>query len=237
MNTPGMEPVNFYEPQDNFLGKVRDLAHANGALLIFDEIITGFRMAMGGAQAVYGVEPDLACFGKAMGNGMPISAVVGKAEYMKIFDDIFFSFTFGGELASIAAARATIKALNERNGLAHIASMGKRLKRGYTAVADKLNLNKTTKMIGFDWWPEYLFFDEQGNASREIQSLFQQEIVRRGILSRAGMMISVSHTKDDIDHTLNVFEQALYVVGQAIEQGKVLDWLEGDVIEPVIRSK
>lgn len=232
-----MEPVNFYEPQDNFLGKVRDLAHANGALLIFDEIITGFRMAMGGAQAVYGVEPDLACFGKAMGNGMPISAVVGKAEYMKIFDDIFFSFTFGGELASIAAARATIKALNERNGLAHIASMGKRLKRGYTAVADKLNLNKTTKMIGFDWWPEYLFFDEQGNASREIQSLFQQEIVRRGILSRAGMMISVSHTKDDIDHTLNVFEQALYVVGQAIEQGKVLDWLEGDVIEPVIRSK
>ena len=232
-----MEPVNFYEPQDNFLVKVRDLAHANGALLIFDEIITGFRMAMGGAQAVYGVEPDLACFGKAMGNGMPISAVVGKAEYMKIFDDIFFSFTFGGELASIAAARATIKALNERNGLAHIASMGKRLKRGYTAVADKLNLNKTTKMIGFDWWPEYLFFDEQGNASREIQSLFQQEIVRRGILSRAGMMISVSHTKDDIDHTLNVFEQALYVVGQAIEQGKVLDWLEGDVIEPVIRSK
>ena len=119
----------------------------------------------------------------------------------------------------------------------HIAAMGKRLKDGYAILVEKLNLEKTTKMIGFDWWPEYLFFDGQGNGSREIQSLFQQEVVRRGILTRAGMMISVSHTSDDIDRTLQVFEQALIVVAEAVRQGRVLDWLDGEIIEPVIRSK
>jgi glutamate-1-semialdehyde 2,1-aminomutase len=92
-------------------------------------------------------------------------------------------------------------------------------------------------MIGFDWWPEYLFYDRNGAVSREIQSLFQQEIVRRGILTRAGMMISVSHTEEDIDYTLQVFEQALNVVAGAIQQNNVLDCLDGDIIQPVIRSK
>jgi glutamate-1-semialdehyde 2,1-aminomutase len=135
-----MEPVNFHEPKDGFLEKVRDLAHANGALLIFDEIITGFRMAIGGAQAHYGVIPDLATFGKAMGNGMPISAVVGKMDYMQVFDDIFFSFTYGGELASIAASIATINTLRESDGLVHIAAMGARLKIGYQRLIEKLQM-------------------------------------------------------------------------------------------------
>ncbi len=230
-----MEPVNFYPPEDDFLHKVKELVHRNGALLIFDEIITGFRMALGGAQEVYGVTPDLACFGKAMGNGMPISAVVGKREIMEIFDDIFFSFTFGGELASIAAALATLRAMRERNAIEHIHTIGARLKRGYAKLVEEFDMSETTEMIGFDFWPEYVFYGEGGKPSLEVQSLFQQEIVRRGILSRAGMFISAAHTEQDADHTLEVFADALLVVREAVRENIVLDLLQGEVITPVIR--
>jgi len=232
-----LEPVTFEEPENEFLEHVKWLTHDKGALLIFDEVITGFRIDMGGAQNVYNVTPDFACFGKAMANGMPISAVVGKEEYMQIFDEAFFSFTFGGELASIAAAKATIHALEERQVIAHIDAMGSRLKTGYNKLVRTMGLEKVTLMTGFNWWPEYLFFDPQGNPSLEIQSLFQQEIVRRGILSRSGMFICGSHQIEDIDHTLGAFEAALCVVADAVGRGKVLDWLDGSVIQPVIRAK
>ena len=103
-----LEPMNATEPPTGYLQGLIELAHRHGALLIFDEIITGFRWSLGGAQARYGVTPDLACFGKAMGNGMPISAVVGRADIMRLMEDIFFSGTFGGEALSLAAAIATI---------------------------------------------------------------------------------------------------------------------------------
>lgn len=230
-----MEPVNFHEPQDDFLENVKSLAHENGALLIFDEIITGFRMAMGGAQEYYDVIPDMACFGKAMGNGMPISAIVGKAKYMQIFDDIFFSFTFGGELASIAGALATIRALRERNALDHIHSMGKRLMGRFEQLVVRHNAQDLVEIIGFPFWPEYIFKNVAGIKAAEIQSLFQQEIVRRGVLTRAAMFISTAHSENDIDRTLEVFDEALYVVKAAVEENAVLDWLEGEVIQPVIR--
>ena len=99
-----MEPVNFWPPAAGFLEGARNLAHEHGALLIFDEICCGFHFGLGGAQKRFGVTPDMACFGKAMGNGFPIACVVGKADLMKVFEDIFFSFTFGGEVASMAAA-------------------------------------------------------------------------------------------------------------------------------------
>ena len=230
-----MEPVNFYEPKDNFLNKVKELTHKNKALLIFDEVITGFRMSLGGAQEVYQVVPDLACFGKAMANGMPLSAIVGKTEYMKIFDDIF-SFTYAGELASVAAAKTTIKILKEQKGLDQIDKMGEHLKLGYNKIIKNMKIEHISKMIGFNFWPEYLFFNVNGNSSREIQSLFQQEIVRRGVLSRAGMFLSMSHKETDINKTLGIFEEALEVVSEAIKKNKVLEWLDGDIIQPVIRK-
>ena len=103
-----LEPMNTAEPPPGYLQGLKELVHRHGALLIFDEIITGFRWSIGGAQARYGVTPDLACFGKAMGNGMPISAVVGRADIMRLMEDIFYSGTFGGETLSLAAAIATI---------------------------------------------------------------------------------------------------------------------------------
>src|SRR5262249_46912168 len=99
-----LEPVNFTEPKPGYLQQVKEIAHRHGALLIFDEICSGFHFGLGGAQKRYGVTPDLACFGKAMGNGFPIASVLGRADVMKVFEQVFFSFTFGGEVASMAAA-------------------------------------------------------------------------------------------------------------------------------------
>lgn len=230
-----MEPVSFHAPRDGFLEKVKKLVQSNGALLIFDEIITGFRMALGGAQEYYGITPDLACFGKAMGNGMPIAAVVGKAQYMKIFNDIFFSFTFGGELASIAGALATLNIMRERGTLAHIHAMGHRLIEGLNQIVTRHGAKELLDIIGFEFWPEYVFKPLNSFKPIEIQSLFQQEIVRRGVLTRAGMFVSAAHSEDDIDITLDVFDQALHIVKEAVEDGSVLAKLEGDVIQPVIR--
>src|SRR5690606_14072796 len=110
-----MEPVGVEEPRDDFLREIQELTQREGALLIFDEVVTGFRIAAGGAQQYFGVTPDLACVGKAMGNGFPISAIVGRKEIMRLFDEVFFSFTFGGEAASLAAAKATIEEIRDRN--------------------------------------------------------------------------------------------------------------------------
>lgn len=230
-----MEPATFFEPEEGFLTKARDLTHENGALLIFDEIITGFRMALGGAQEYFGIEPDLACFGKAMGNGFPISAVVGRRDLMQRFDDVFFSFTMGGEVASLAAAKATIEALRRRRGIEHIHALGERLINGIQALIEERGMTGMATVIGYPHWPEYVFQADSPERSREIQSLFQQEIVRRGVLTRAGMFISAAHTEQDIDGTLVVMGEAFSVVKDAIDRDNVADCLEGDVIEPVIR--
>jgi len=232
-----IEPVNFSDPLQGFLQVVKSVAHENGSVLIFDEVITGFRMDIGGAQSHYDVVPDLACFGKAMANGYPISALVGRADIMSIFEQVFFSGTFSGELGSISAALRTIKEIKRRGTIEHISEMGSRLISGYNEIVASKQLKHLTKMSGFGWWPEYSFYDLSGKPSLEIQSLFQQEIVRRGILTRSGMFICGAHSPGDIEETLKVFEEALSVVSEAVNKNKVLEWLDGKVIEPVIRSK
>ena len=98
-----LEPATFDAPAAGYLEGIKELCTREGALLVFDEIVTGFRVAIGGAQQLSGVIPDLACFGKAMANGFPLSAIVGRADVMRWFEKVFFSFTFGGEAVSLAA--------------------------------------------------------------------------------------------------------------------------------------
>lgn len=232
-----MEPVNFIEPDTGFLEAVRSVTQENNSILIFDEVITGFRMNIGGAQKHFGVTPDLACFGKAMANGYPMGALVGRSDIMSLFEKAFFSGTFAAELVSISASIATIDAIQDRGTLEHVAAMGQRLKSGYNEIASLLGISHLTTMIGYGFWPEYVFKDTEGNISLETQSLFQQELVRRGILTRAGMFLCGSHQTSDIDKTLSAFQEAMEVVSAAVKSNKVLDWLDGDVLEPVIRAK
>lgn len=115
-----MEPVGVEMPWDDFLGKVREITSQHNILLIFDEVLTGFRLSLGGAQQRFGVEPDLAVFGKAVANGMPLSVLTGKAEIMSVFEHAFFSSTFGGEMLSLAAAKAAIQEMRRTDSIAHL---------------------------------------------------------------------------------------------------------------------
>jgi glutamate-1-semialdehyde 2,1-aminomutase/spore coat polysaccharide biosynthesis protein SpsF len=230
-----MEPVGVAEPRDGFLQKVRDLTQREGALLIFDEIVTGFRVALGGGQEYYGVTPDLACFGKAMGNGYPIAAVVGHRQIMELFDEVFFSFTFGGEALSLAAALATITEIREKDVIEHLWEQGQKLKDGYNVLAREFNLDGRTGCVGLSPRTVVTFKDERGEDSLLLKSLFQQECIRRGVLFSGGQNMCYSHNDADIDHTLRVYRTAMEILGDAIRKGNAKDRLEGEVVQPVFR--
>lgn len=231
-----MEPVGIIFPEDDFLNKVKELTRKNGALLIFDEIVTGFRLSLGGAQEYFGVIPDIACFGKAMANGFPISAIVGRKDIMKLFDEIFYSFTFGGEIISIAASIATIKELKNKKVIGHLWEQGRRLKDGYNVFTKEFGLEEYTGCIGFDPRTVTLFKDKKGDTDLLLKSLFQQECIKRGILFVGCHNISYGHTNDDIEYTLRVYRSVFDIIKEAITKKKVKKLIEGTAVQPVFRK-
>lgn len=229
-----MEPTMFEPPKGDFLRNAKDLAHKNGAVLIFDEIVTGYRFSVGGGQKLYGVEPDLAALGKGMGNGMPIGAIVGKSEYMRIFDDVFFSTTFAGETLSLAASLATIHEIQDKDVPSYTWKLGTKLMDGYNSIAREKNLDSVIQCIGYPVRMRILCKDEKGNDSLLIKSLLLQEMIKRGILIHPSVQyISYSHDDTDIRETLEAFEEAAGVVDKALEQGDVKKYLEGEPARPV----
>ena len=230
-----MEPVGVVEPKENFLKKVEDLTHKNGSLLIFDEIATGFRFAIGGAQEYFKITPDLACFGKAMANGFPISAIVGKEEIMKLFEEVFYSFTFGGEIVSIAAAFATIKELKNKNVIPYIWKQGHKIKQVYNNFVREYGLEQYTQCIGFPPRHSIFFKNRDGKEDLILKSLFQQECIKRGILFVGAHVVCFKHSDNDINYTLKVYRTALEILKEAIAQNRVRDYLEGEPLKPVFR--
>jgi glutamate-1-semialdehyde 2,1-aminomutase/spore coat polysaccharide biosynthesis protein SpsF len=231
-----MEPVGVIEPKVDFLNNVKEIARKNGALFIFDEMVTGFRWSLGGAQEYYGVIPDLACFGKAMGSGMPISAVVGRKDIMGVFNEAFFSFTHGGECLSLAAALATVKEIKNKDVINKIWRLGQRLKDGYNRIVDAFQLRNVTECVGCAPHTVSIFKDGPGVDSQELKTLFQQEVLQRGILTLCVHNVSYSHSDTDIEKTLEAFEAALAVVKEAISSGDIRPYLKGEVIQPVFRK-
>jgi glutamate-1-semialdehyde 2,1-aminomutase/spore coat polysaccharide biosynthesis protein SpsF len=231
-----MEPVGVTPPENDFLREVQKVAHDHGAVLIFDEIITGFRFSLGGAQEYFNITPDLATFGKAMANGMPISALVGKEEIMNVLNETFFSFTFGGECLSLAAAIATIKELKAKNALSFIWAQGEKLQEGYNKLAKELGLEKYTQCVGYPPSTLVKFFGKTSEESLLMKSLVQQELLKRGILWAAYHAISYSHEDKEIDMTLEAFEDALRILKKAIHEGNIERFLEGKPVKPVFRE-
>jgi glutamate-1-semialdehyde-2,1-aminomutase len=231
-----LEPIGVIEPEDEFLQKVKELTHENSAILIFDEIVTGFRLALGGAQEYFNVIPDLACFGKAMANGMPISAVVGKREIMEVFDEIFFSFTFGGEVLSLAASISTIQELKKRRVIEHLWKQGKKLKEGYNALTKVHGLEDYTECIGLPPRTVITFKDARGTDSLELKTLLQQEAIKRGVLCNGSHNVSYSHSNEDIEKTLQVYDEALQIIASAIAEGNIKKFIQGNIVKPVFRK-
>jgi len=230
-----LEPFVFEAPKDNFLHKLREVCDKNGTLLIFDEMWSGFRIALGGAQEYFGVNADLATFSKAVANGMPIAILSGKKEIMKVLEkDVFFFTTFGGEALSLAAAKATINELRDKNVPAYLAKQGKKLKDGYNQIAEDLNMHYT-KCIGYEC-RSIMTFDASAGNPLEMKSLVQQEMIKRGILWGGFHNMSFSHTDEDVDYTLKAYRDVLPILKKAVDEKNVSGYLKGEPVEPVFRK-
>lgn len=228
-----MEPVGIEEPKEGFLQEVKELTHKHGALLIFDEVVTGFRFALGGTQEFFGIEPDLACFGKAMANGLPISAVVGKAEIMELFEEVFFSFTFGGETLSIASAIATIEYIRDHQVIPYLWEQGRKLKEGIQKLIEGKELEEVVFVKGY---PVRFLLDFYGEKALKLKTLFQQECAKRGILFTGAHNMALPHTDQVIEKTLEVYDQVLDIIKYALEYDMVEELIEGRLLEPVFRK-
>jgi glutamate-1-semialdehyde 2,1-aminomutase/spore coat polysaccharide biosynthesis protein SpsF len=230
-----MEPISLAGPKDNFLQKVKELTEKNGALLIFDEVITGFRLANGGAQEYFGVVPDIACLGKAMGNGMPVSAVVGRKDIMELFNEVFFSFTFGGETLSIVSAIATIKYMIENRVIDYLWKQGEKLKEGIDNLINKKELNN---ILSLDSFPIRMILNFKGveEDSLRMKTLFQQECAKRGVLFTGGLFMSLPHDDEIIGKSLSVYDEVMDILKYSIQYNMVDEMIEGRLLEPIFRK-
>ncbi|KAB2909835.1 MAG: aminotransferase class III-fold pyridoxal phosphate-dependent enzyme [Ignavibacteriales bacterium] len=230
-----LEPFVFQEPKDDFLQKLRKICDENNILLIFDEMWTGFRVALGGAQEFFGVNADLALFSKAVANGMPIAMITGRKDVMALLDkDVFFFTTFGGEALSLAATKATIEFIRKYDAQKIIAQKGKRLKDGYNRIATELGMNYTS-CTGFECRTVVNFDPSAGNPL-EMKSLLQQEMIKRGVLWGGFHNVCYSLTEEDIDHVLAAYREALSILKEAVENKKVAEMLRGVPVSPVFRK-
>ena len=229
------------EPAPGFLEGVRELCDRHGAVLIFDETITGFRWAAGGAQSVYGVTPDLSTWGKAMGNGFPISAIAGKRELMdlgglntdrpRVF---LLSSTHGGETVSLAAFRAVVQAYAAGDPVATMERQGAKLAAGVNAAAAEAGIADALSVIGRPSCQVFRTADATGSPSQPMRTLFLQEILRRGVLGQS-YVISAAHTDEDVEQTVEAARAAIPAYRKALETGRPEDLFEGRPVAPAHR--
>jgi glutamate-1-semialdehyde 2,1-aminomutase len=237
-----METATDAEPPPGYLHGVRDLTRRHGVLLAFDEMITGFRWHLAGSQEFYGVMPDIATFGKAIGNGFSVSALVGRRDVLELGatdagpDRVFLlSATHGGETHALVAARETIAELRERDGSARVWEVGRALQDGLNDAIAARGLAAVVRCGGYPCSPVLTFHADAGaGATAALRTLFLQETVRRGILIPY-VAPSLSHTPDDIERTVAAADEALEVLRAAVENDAVDELLEGPPVRPVFR--
>ena len=218
--------------------KLKEITHKNGAVLIFDEMVTGFRVSLGGAQQYYGVTPDLSTFGKGMANGMPLSLLVGKREIMMEGENTFFSMTFGGETLSLAAAISTIQEMKDKKVIEHLWKQGTKLKNGYNQLAKKYGIEQFTRCTGLPVHHQFEFvqiINGKEEVWYELKSLFLQETIKRGILFTGVNNICLSHSDADIEKTLTVIEEAFITLKNGINENKLVELLEGKPLKPIFK--
>lgn len=227
------EPVQVDAPKDNFLEKLLDICHQNGAVLIFDEVVDGFRFSIGGAQKVFGITPDMATFGKAAANGMPLSIVAGKKEIMDVADrKVFISTTFGGECLSLAAGIAVMNELKTKPVTEKLWATGKKIQDNFNMLAEKIGV--PINLAGYPVRLDLRYADYEGKHDWLYNSIFMQECVKRGVLLGWHIFPCYSHTEEDIDFTLNVFEDAMKVYKKALDSGNPASFMEGEPLKIVL---
>lgn len=224
-----LEPCLFEKPQKGFLEGVRELCTKNGALLIFDEMVLGFRLALAGGQEYFGVTPDLATFGKGMANGLPIGMLCGKREYMQHAELI--SGTFGGNAVSLAAVNAVLDVYESEPVIETMWQRGRELQEYFNAQAQLANVNAVCD--GYACKPR-IRFQYGGEENDLAMSLFLQETAANGVLFHpGGFNVCYALTDDDMRTTFQAISLGLTTVAESVLHN---DWslLKGNIIKPVV---
>jgi glutamate-1-semialdehyde 2,1-aminomutase len=232
-----MEPAGAELPAPGYLSRVRELATLHEAVLIFDEMITGFRFANGGAQELYGVTPDLTTLGKGLANGHPLSAVCGRRDLMLQMEDVFFSFTMGGETLSLAAALATMQKLKREPVVATMRSRGTQIIEGLRQRIAKHGAGNFARVSGDPTW-SFLLLDDGGTATAfELKTLLLQELFARGILSLGTHNMSYAHSDVDVDALLVAYDEVLPILKDAAENGALKQHLHCEPLVPLFKVR
>lgn len=220
-----MESRRERAPEKNFLKNVREIADKIGAVLIFDEITSGFRMKVGGTYELYGGKPDIVVYGKALGNGFPITAIIGKKEVMDAAQESFISSTFWTERMGPAAAIATIKKLEKHNIPKYLCELGSMIEAGWLKSAKKYGMDVETFNI-----PSLINFKfNYGEDSNALHTLFTQEMLKRGFLASKGVYLCWSHKKEHIKEYLKNTDEVFGLISRAIKNKTIYGLLEGPV--------
>ena len=231
-----LEPIQSNGPKEGYLQALKELTHEYGAIFIFDEVVSGFRYALGGASELYGVTPDLAAFGKGMGNGYAISAVAGKKELLQqIEHGVFVSTTFGGDSVPMAAALATISILEKPGFYEHINKIGTIQKEGIAKLIEKYSLQDVLSVSGM---PAHcgVAFEGHGKLSYlDIQSIYSQTMIENGILVFAIYNLSGSHTEKEAQAYLDATDKAFALIRKAVDADSLDGILRGGKVDPVFK--
>lgn len=227
--------------KNNFLHKVKELSHKNGALFILDEMITGFRWHLRGAQTWFGIEPDMSTFGKGMANGFAIAALTGKKEFMKVggikeegMERTFLvSTTHGAEMPALGAFIETVNIYKEKNVIKHLWEYGAKLFNGLNKISKDLGLLDYFCIDGGYAIMNYVTKDNDGNVSFPFRTLFSQEMIKNDVLF-PWIAISYSHREEELSKTLDAAEKALIIYKKALGEG-IEKYLQGPTIKPVFR--
>ena len=238
-----MEAASTEEPKEGFLEKVKEICEKNGIVLIFDEVVSGFRFHPKGAQYLYGVTPHLSTFGKAMANGFSISALAGKKEIMEVGGILhkekrvfLLSTTYGGETHHIRAAQKTMEILNRNDYevTKYIWNTGRKVKKFYNSLSKEMGIEFYTKVEGIDCRPYLIFKDENGN-NPYLRTIFMEEMIKNGVLLQS-FNPSFSHKEEELQITFKAIKHSLIKLKEIIESKRYLDYSGEYIVKPVFRK-
>jgi glutamate-1-semialdehyde 2,1-aminomutase len=236
-----LEPEKYGPPEDGFLHALRDACHEHGTVFVLDEMITGFRWHDQGCQRMHDIVPDLSCWGKGMSNGFSVSALSGKKEIMELGglkhdkERVWLlSGTHGAETHGLAAMLATLRVYQEEPVIDTMWSQGKKLAEGVEQVAAKHGLQDHIPVLGRPCCVVFGSKDQDGNPSQPFRTLLIQENLKRGVMTPS-LIISYSHTDEDIERTVDAFDGSLEIYARALEDG-FEGYLEGRAVQPVWRK-
>ena len=220
-----MEPRREHPPEKGFLEKVRKIADRIKAVLIFDEVTSGFRMNVGGIHMLYKIYPDIAVFGKAMSNGYPMAAVIGRDKVMEAAQKSFISSTYWTERVGPTAAIATIKKFKKYNIPSHLVKIGNLIGAGWEKLAKKHNLKVEVFNI-----PSLISFKfNYGKDSQAIYTLFNQEMLKRGFLTTHSVYVCWSHKKEHVEKYLKNVDEVFGLISKAVKNKNIYKLLKGPV--------